>query len=174
MTPLAVLILAIAPATVQTTDVTPVLGFADARMCKLVPTGEAIAQAMGAARRTGAVGKLIDGRILSTRITDRGRDGDVDRVSEVVLPAGSTLYGLPVASIRVKSYQRAEADSYSSRDIVFNASAARVHAAMAGLGAAVPRAPKYLTIPDPDDIVNGAISIKALGHQTVLTCGWGL
>ena len=167
---LALIIVATPPAT----DMTPMLGFANARMCKLVPEGERIAVAIGAARRNIRVATLTGGRTLVARVTDRSGRGDTDRMSEVTLPTGSTLHGLPVMRILTKSYHKAESDAYRSREIVFAVTPARVHAMMRSLGADVPPSPGYLAIPDPDDIQNGAISIKGSGSTTTLRCSWGL
>lgn len=168
-----ILLAAFALAHTSAINVTPTLGFADASTCMLQPTGEKLITAMDAAKRNGRVG-VLNGRAISTHIVDRGRRSDTDRTSEVILPAGATLNGLPVVSISSGYYQKAESDSYQSRNIVFDASPARVHAMMAKLGAKVPHTPGFLAIPDTDDVRPGAITIKPKGHRTILTCGWGL
>jgi len=182
--------IAITVAPLPTTDLTPTIGFADARACRLVPEGERIISRMRRAARDAGTGEallnnqalrrlhpwmgMLIGGDLITRVVDTGTSGDTDRGTLIRLSPGSVLHGLPVTSIRFRFQQTAESDGYTSREIVFAASPARVHAMMDRLGAKVPPMPGYLTMADADDMEPGAITIKGSGSTTTLTCGWGL
>lgn len=172
------------------TDLTPTIGFADARTCRLVPEGERIVDAMMTAQRKARPGTSLTtgwrrmanhpGLVrmpgswdIVTRVVP-ARNGDTDRGAEIRLTPGAVLHGLRVTSIATRFQQPAESDSYTSRTFTFDAPPEQVRAMMARLGAKVPPAPGHLAIPDPDEVQPGAITIEGKGGRTELTCGWGL
>lgn len=154
------------------------LAFATPSRCQAGETLERVYKKLEAGMDLGSGQGLtvaLDAFAAPLQITAKSakdRAGTLTANADLRFPAETTWHGLLVSRVTTSRYYPPETDGMDSRTVNFLEPPEKVRKTLARLGFAVPIAPDYAPIEEPNSC-GGAMQIESRPGGSALVCSWG-